>query len=121
MDPGADDLPLRIGDRVTADSHTGRFTGTITALHKSVALYREDDGTMHSAVFSRFTHEPEQTWVGGDGKPLHVGDKVTANIRGGPYLGSTITSVRRNGEMIFTDATGERHHGRPDRFVHEER
>lgn len=116
---GADDLPLLIGDRVTADSHTGRFTGTITAIHKAVALYCEDDGTTHSAVFSRFTHEPDRTWVGGDGEPLHAGDKVTANIRGGPYPGSTITSVRSNGEMMFIDASGEIHHGRPERFIQE--
>lgn len=116
---GADGLPLRIGDRVTVDSHKGRYTGTVTALHRSVAVYCEDDGTKHSAVFKAFTHEPGQTWVGGDGKPLHVGDKVTANIRGGPYANSTITSVRGTGEMMFTDATGGMHHGRPDRFVHD--
>ncbi len=105
---GADGHPLKIGDWVTADSKTGRFSGIITAIHKNVAVYRERDGTKHSAIFTRFVHEP-----------LQAGDKVTANIRGGPYPGSTITSVRSNGEIIFTDTSGAVRHGRPNRIVRE--
>lgn len=115
---GGDGLGLRVDDRVEGDTHTGRFTGTVVAVHKSVVIVRDDaTGKRRSGVFRNFVHEIEEAPTGGCGRPLRKGERGTADCRGGPYPNSTITSIRGNGEVMFTDGNGrEGRHCRPERF-----